>query len=133
MLELARSKEKNKGTREEPNLREVDIHKEAMGLIFRSSQKHFIVKEWSEITIDGIGCFHFRIENSKTDLWDPECSHLELQGSSDSKICARCPLDKRRCLQRGAQSYQEHTLQCCERGGGCILERTTETNQGDNP
>ena len=62
MLELARSKEKNKGTREEPNLREVDIRKEAMGLIFRSSQKHFSVKEWSEITIDGIGCLHFRIE-----------------------------------------------------------------------
>ena len=47
---------------EEPNLREVDIRKEAMGLIFRSSQRHFNVKEWTEITIDGINCLHFRIE-----------------------------------------------------------------------
>ena len=33
-----------------------------MGLLFRSSQRHFNVKEWTEITIDGIGCLHFRIE-----------------------------------------------------------------------
>ena len=62
MLDLARSKEKNKGTSEEPNLREVDIHKEAMGLLFRSSQRHFDVKEWTEISIDGIGFLLLRIE-----------------------------------------------------------------------
>ena len=47
---------------EEPNLGEVDIRKEAMGLLFRSSQRHFNVKEWTEITIDGICCLHFRLE-----------------------------------------------------------------------
>ena len=57
MLDLAKSKEKNKGTSEEPNLGEIDIRKEAMGLLFRSSQRHFDVKEWTEIGIDGIGCF----------------------------------------------------------------------------
>ena len=62
MLDLAKSKEKNKGTLEEPNLEELDVRKEAMGLIFRSSQRHFNVKEWTEITIDGVGCLRFRIE-----------------------------------------------------------------------
>ena len=35
MLDLAKSKEKDKGTPEESNLGEVDIRKEAMGLLFR--------------------------------------------------------------------------------------------------
>ena len=33
-----------------------------MGLLFRSSQRHFDVKEWTEISIDGIGCLRLRIE-----------------------------------------------------------------------
>ena len=33
-----------------------------MGLLFRASQRHFDVKEWTEISIDGIGCLRLRIE-----------------------------------------------------------------------
>ena len=42
ILELAKIKEKNKGT-----MKELNICKEAIGLIFRSSQKHFNVKDSS--------------------------------------------------------------------------------------
>ena len=38
MLDLARAKERDKGTPEEQDLREVDIRKEGIGLLFRTSQ-----------------------------------------------------------------------------------------------
>ena len=40
MLDLARSKERNKGLPEEPDLGEMDIRKEAIGFLFRTSQRH---------------------------------------------------------------------------------------------
>ena len=38
MLDMARAKERDKGTPEEPDLREGDIRKEGIGLLFRTSQ-----------------------------------------------------------------------------------------------
>ena len=61
-LELAKNKKENEGTTAESDLREVNIRKEAMNLIFRSSQAHFSVKDSSEIVIDGIHCLHLRLE-----------------------------------------------------------------------
>ena len=68
MLDLARSKERNKELSEEPNLREMDIRKEAIGLLFRSSQRHFDVREWTEISVDGVGCLRLRIEKEVANL-----------------------------------------------------------------
>ena len=57
MLELARIRKENK---EED--RELDIRKEAFGLILRSSQRYHSVKDSSEIVINGIHCLHLRLE-----------------------------------------------------------------------
>ena len=43
MLDLARAKERDKGTPEEQDLGEVDIRKESIGLLFRTSQQHWEV------------------------------------------------------------------------------------------
>ena len=57
MLELAKIRKENKEVG-----RELDIRKEAFGLILRSSQKHHNVKDSSEVIIDGVHCLHLRIE-----------------------------------------------------------------------
>ena len=57
MLELARIRKENK-----EEIRELDIRKEAFGLILRTSQKHYIVKDSSEMTVNGIHCLHPRLE-----------------------------------------------------------------------
>ena len=56
MLELAKIRKENKEVG-----RELDICKEAFGLILRSSQKHHNVKDSSEVMIDGVHCLHLRI------------------------------------------------------------------------
>ena len=62
MLDLARAKERNKGTPEELDFREMDIRKEAIGLLFRTSQRHWDVSKWTEAKVDEIGCLRLRIE-----------------------------------------------------------------------
>ena len=57
MLELARIRKDN---REE--IRELDIRKEAFGLMIRTSQKHHRVADISETTVNGIHCLHPRLE-----------------------------------------------------------------------
>ena len=57
MLELARIRKENKEVD-----RELDIRKEAFGLILRSSQRYHSVKDSSEIVINGIHCLHLRLE-----------------------------------------------------------------------
>ena len=57
MLELARIRKENK-----EEIRELDIRKEAFGLMLRTSQKHHSVKDSSEMTVNGIHCLHPRLE-----------------------------------------------------------------------
>merc|ERR1711888_921 len=57
MLELARIRKENK-----EEIRELDIRKEAFGLMLRTSQKHYSVKDNSETTVNGIHCLHPRLE-----------------------------------------------------------------------
>ena len=47
MLDMARAKERYKGTPEEPDLRKGDIRKEGIGLLFRTSQRHWEVSKWT--------------------------------------------------------------------------------------
>ena len=62
MLDLARAKERNKGSHEELDFRKMDIRKEAVGLFFRTSQRHWDVSKWTEASVDGVGCLHLRLE-----------------------------------------------------------------------
>ena len=62
MLDMARAKERYKGTPEEPDLMEGDIRKEGIGLLFRTSQRHWEVSKWTETKVDEIGCLLLRLE-----------------------------------------------------------------------
>ena len=82
-----------------------------MGLIFRSSQKHFNVKDSSETTIDGIHCLHLRIEKEVA---------KQIYGTQNVPILSyKDPVTAK--FIREAHWVKRDV---------CILEETTETNQG---
>ena len=62
MLDFVRAKERDKGTPKEEDLREMDIRKEGIGLLFRTSQRHWEVSKWTETKVDEIGCLLLRLE-----------------------------------------------------------------------
>ena len=61
-LDLARAKERARGTPEEQAFNEIDIRKEAVGMLLCTSQKHWEEHNWVETRVDGIGCLCLRLE-----------------------------------------------------------------------
>ena len=109
MLELARIRKENK----EEN-RELDVRKEAFGLILRTSQKHHSVKDNSETVVNGIHCLHPRLEKGVAQQIYGT-SNIPILSNTDCQILSRSPLCQRGCVQRDAQPYQDRTCQCLER------------------
>ena len=62
-LDIARKDKEGKMTKDPDRINPIDLKKEAAGMLYRSSQKNWGVKQISETTVHGIGCLKMRLDH----------------------------------------------------------------------